>query len=179
MPKPQPTFTIELKHQAVQLAQTSGKPKAQIARELGISDSALSSWCPRVAQRDALCNEGPPDNASWHSSHFWESSTFSSLPPGQRCEQPRGFGCFLQGSDLVAQPVGLARMDFQFLLFPHHSRTDIPCSQYRHRKSGQFSGGIPRRGFSGPGRRCWCAGKSERGGVSARLTGAWPALAGD
>jgi len=45
MPKPQPTFTAEFKHEAVQLAQTSGKPKAQIARELGISDSALYSWC--------------------------------------------------------------------------------------------------------------------------------------
>ena len=41
MPKPQPTFTEEFKHEAVRLAQTSGKPKAQIARELGISDSAL------------------------------------------------------------------------------------------------------------------------------------------
>jgi transposase-like protein len=27
MPKPQPTFTAEFKHEAVQLAQTSGKPK--------------------------------------------------------------------------------------------------------------------------------------------------------
>jgi transposase len=45
MLKPQPTFTAEFKHQAVQLAQTGGKPKAQIARELGISDSALYAWC--------------------------------------------------------------------------------------------------------------------------------------
>ena len=45
MPKPQPTFTAEFKHEAVQLARTSNKPKAQIARELGISDSALYSWC--------------------------------------------------------------------------------------------------------------------------------------
>jgi len=47
---------------------------------------------PRVAQRDALCNEGPPDHASLHSSPLWESSPFPSLPPDQRCEQPRGFG---------------------------------------------------------------------------------------
>jgi len=45
MAKPQPTFTAEFKNEAVQLAQTSGKSKAQIARELGISDSALYSWC--------------------------------------------------------------------------------------------------------------------------------------
>jgi transposase-like protein len=45
MPKPQLTFTAEFKNEAVQLARTSAKPKAQIARELGISNSALSSWC--------------------------------------------------------------------------------------------------------------------------------------
>jgi len=42
MPKPQqPTFTAEIPHEAVQLARTTSKPKAQIARELGISDRAL------------------------------------------------------------------------------------------------------------------------------------------
>ncbi len=45
MPKPQPSFTAEFKQEAVQLAKTSDKPKAHIARELGISDSALYSWC--------------------------------------------------------------------------------------------------------------------------------------
>jgi transposase len=45
MPKPQPPFTAELKNEAVQLARSSGKPKAQIARELGRSESALSAWC--------------------------------------------------------------------------------------------------------------------------------------
>ena len=45
MAKPQPIFTAEFKCEAVQLAQTSGKSKAQIARELGISDSAFYSWC--------------------------------------------------------------------------------------------------------------------------------------
>ncbi len=42
MGKSQPTFTKEFKHQAVQLVETSGKSKAQIAKDLGISDSALS-----------------------------------------------------------------------------------------------------------------------------------------
>jgi transposase len=60
MPKPQPTFTAEFKQQAVQLAQTSGKPKAQIARELGISDSALYSWCKQSANHgsDAFPGKG-------------------------------------------------------------------------------------------------------------------------
>ncbi len=50
MPKPQPTFTAEFKHEAVRLAQTSDKPKAQIARELGISDSALYAWCKQAEE---------------------------------------------------------------------------------------------------------------------------------
>jgi transposase-like protein len=52
MPKPQPTFPAEFKHEAVQLARTSSKPKAQIARELGISDSALYSW--RIASQKSF-----------------------------------------------------------------------------------------------------------------------------
>ena len=57
MPKPQPTFPSEFKQEAVQLVRTSGKPKAQIARELGISDSALYSWCK---QADEHGNEAFP-----------------------------------------------------------------------------------------------------------------------
>jgi transposase len=45
MGKKQPTYSKEFKHQAVQLYKTSGKTKAQIARDLGISDSALLTWC--------------------------------------------------------------------------------------------------------------------------------------
>jgi transposase-like protein len=42
MGKSQPTYTKECKQQAVQLAQTSGKSRRQIARDLGISDSAFA-----------------------------------------------------------------------------------------------------------------------------------------
>lgn len=45
MSKSQPTYTREFKQQAVHLFETSGKNKTQIARDLGISDSALSKWC--------------------------------------------------------------------------------------------------------------------------------------
>jgi transposase len=45
MNKSQPTYTKEFKQQAVQLFETSGKNKTQLARDLGISDSALSKWC--------------------------------------------------------------------------------------------------------------------------------------
>lgn len=60
MPKPQPTFTADFKQEAVQLAQTSSKSKAQIARELGISDSALYAWCKQLAEQgnDAFPGKG-------------------------------------------------------------------------------------------------------------------------
>jgi transposase len=51
MGKSQPMYTREFKQQAVQLVQTSGKSKTQIARDLGISDSALSKWCKEFGER--------------------------------------------------------------------------------------------------------------------------------
>lgn len=48
MGKSQPTYTKEFKQQAVHLFETSGKSKTQIARDLGISDSALSKWCKEL-----------------------------------------------------------------------------------------------------------------------------------
>ena len=38
------------KEEAVKLAQSSGKPVAQIARELGVSDSAIYQWQKQLAQ---------------------------------------------------------------------------------------------------------------------------------
>jgi transposase len=51
MGKSQPTYTKEFKQQAVTLFETSGKSKTQIARDLGISDSALSKWCKEFGAR--------------------------------------------------------------------------------------------------------------------------------
>lgn len=45
MAKPQPSYTKEFKQEAVHLVETSKKSKSEIARDLGISDSALSNWC--------------------------------------------------------------------------------------------------------------------------------------
>ncbi len=44
MAKVQKTYTQEFKREAVRLAQTSGKPIAQVARELGISDTSIYQW---------------------------------------------------------------------------------------------------------------------------------------
>ena len=50
MGKSQPTYTKEFKQQAVQLFESSGKNKTQIARDFGISDSALSKWCQEFGE---------------------------------------------------------------------------------------------------------------------------------
>ena len=49
MKKVQKTYTTEFKREAVRLAQTSGKPIAQIARELGISDTSIHEWRKQLA----------------------------------------------------------------------------------------------------------------------------------
>jgi transposase-like protein len=49
MQKAQKTYTQEFKREAVRLAQTSGKPIAQVARELGISDSSIHQWRKELA----------------------------------------------------------------------------------------------------------------------------------
>jgi transposase len=51
MAKQQKTYTREFKREAVQLVKSSGKPMSQIARELGISDSALYQWCKHLAEQ--------------------------------------------------------------------------------------------------------------------------------
>src|SRR6266700_3623483 len=53
MQKVQKTYTTEFKREAVHLAQTSGKPITQIARELGISDTSIHQW------RKELTEHGP------------------------------------------------------------------------------------------------------------------------
>jgi len=47
----QKTYTAEFKREAVKLLETSGKTGAQIAQELGISDSVLYHWRKKLAQQ--------------------------------------------------------------------------------------------------------------------------------
>ena len=53
MHKVQKTYTPEFKREAVRLAQTSGKPIAQVARELGISGTSIQKF------RKELTEHGP------------------------------------------------------------------------------------------------------------------------
>ena len=60
MGKVQKTYTREFKEEAVRLVQSSGKPIAQIARELGISDSAIHGWRKELTEhgKDAFPGKG-------------------------------------------------------------------------------------------------------------------------
>ena len=51
MGKIQKVYTKEFKVEAVRLVKSSGKPVAQIARELGISDSAIFQWQKQLAAK--------------------------------------------------------------------------------------------------------------------------------
>jgi transposase len=51
MPKQQKTYTREFKLEAVQLVKSSGKPMSQIARDLGVSETALYHWCKQLAEQ--------------------------------------------------------------------------------------------------------------------------------
>jgi transposase len=51
MAKVQKVYTREFKEEAVRLVQTSGKSIAQIARELGISDSSIHQWRKDLTQQ--------------------------------------------------------------------------------------------------------------------------------
>ncbi len=50
MAKVQKTYTKEFKEEAVRLAQSSGKPIAQVARELGISDTSIHQWRKELSE---------------------------------------------------------------------------------------------------------------------------------
>lgn len=45
------SYTKEFKEEAVRLAETSDKPKAEIAHDLGISESALYRWLKKYGQQ--------------------------------------------------------------------------------------------------------------------------------
>ena len=51
MQKTQRTFTKEFKVEAVQLVESSKKPLAQIARDLGIADGTLHHWCKLLSEQ--------------------------------------------------------------------------------------------------------------------------------
>ena len=72
MQKVRKTYTAECKREAVRLAQTRGKPIAQVARELGISDTSIHQWRKELTERrsEAFPGSRPTSDQSmaqsWH-----------------------------------------------------------------------------------------------------------------
>ena len=58
MQKVQKTYTPEFKREAVRLAQTSGKPIAQVARALGISDTRVQKFRKELTEHSAFAFPG-------------------------------------------------------------------------------------------------------------------------
>jgi transposase len=57
--KPRPrVYTAEFKREAVRLLQTSGKPGAELAQELGISDGSLYTWRKQLVERGEVAFPG-------------------------------------------------------------------------------------------------------------------------
>ena len=57
MPRTKPPYPPEFRREAVELARTSGKPIAQVARDLGVSGQTLHTWI-KQADVDAGRREG-------------------------------------------------------------------------------------------------------------------------
>ncbi len=55
MPKPDKNYDDEFKRDAIALYRTSTLPKAQIARELGVSLDSLREWDKRDRQTNGAC----------------------------------------------------------------------------------------------------------------------------
>jgi transposase len=58
-PRKKRTFTAEQKAEAVKIVEQSGKPVMQVAREMGLTPSALSKWVKQAK----IDQEGPPEGA--------------------------------------------------------------------------------------------------------------------
>lgn len=66
MEKAKKVYTAEFKREALNLVESSGKPLAQVARELGISDNTLQGWKQQFKEyaQDAFPGSGhqtPPE----------------------------------------------------------------------------------------------------------------------
>jgi transposase len=62
MPKSKPPYAPEFRTEATRLARTSGKPRAQIARELGVTGETLRLWLKQAdldagARHDGLTSD--------------------------------------------------------------------------------------------------------------------------
>jgi len=61
MPRTKPPYPPEFRREAVELARSSGKPIAQVARDLGVSGQTLHTWIKQsdvdAGKREGLTTE--------------------------------------------------------------------------------------------------------------------------
>lgn len=57
--KPRRQFTPEQKAEAVRIVTQSGKPISQIAKEMGLTESALRNWVKQAQMERAAAPNGP------------------------------------------------------------------------------------------------------------------------
>jgi transposase len=58
MPKSKPPYPPEFRAEAIRLARTSGKPHAQMARELGMTGETLRLWLKQADLDDGQRSDG-------------------------------------------------------------------------------------------------------------------------
>jgi|SRR6476646_6095385 transposase len=58
MAKDQKMYTLEFKQEAVRLMESSGKPVAQVSRELGVKANVLYRWRRQFGTRPAVSSDG-------------------------------------------------------------------------------------------------------------------------
>ena len=58
MPKSKPPYPPEFRAEAIRLARTSGKPRSQLARELGVTGETLRLWLKQADLDDGRRSDG-------------------------------------------------------------------------------------------------------------------------
>jgi transposase len=58
MAKNQKTYTLEFKQEAVRLMESSGKPVAQVSRELGVNANVLYRWRGQFGTKPEISSAG-------------------------------------------------------------------------------------------------------------------------
>jgi transposase len=58
MPRSKPPYPPEFRVEAIRLARTSGKPRAQLARELGVTGETLRLWLKQADLDDGKRHDG-------------------------------------------------------------------------------------------------------------------------
>ncbi len=90
MTKVQKTYTQEFKREALRLAQTSGKPIAPVARELGMSNSSIHQWRKELAEHGPEAFPGSGHQTALEEENRWRVSGTGENASGTRYTKKTG-----------------------------------------------------------------------------------------